>query len=230
VDIKPDYFSIDQLFSNQYVFRIPKFQRNFAWEDPQINDFLSDINKCYLVRTIGGGRRDHFFGGVVCVKYDVPGSSRTEYDIVDGQQRLATFVLFVGSLIFFYGSLLGEASPEEKNTIEFQITDLTKKYIHFDDMVNRTVSSINKLEMSEPDKPFFEAILSNNPTEISRESHKRISYAYTQNHKYIQEIIDEHDSISEKLDVLQILREILADDITLIFISTQTAYSGERIH
>lgn len=89
--------SLQQLFDGR-VFRVPDYQRGYAWEPQQRSEFLEDLE-------ILGAGREHFTGLVVlhetdpgARKLDAEGKSYRVYDVVDGQQRLATIVLLLDSV------------------------------------------------------------------------------------------------------------------------------------
>ena len=84
--------------------KVPKYQRSYAWNKKQVRDLLDDID--YVVRRedVVGSSRDivHYFGTVVLDdvrQIDSPAPSNwTLYHIVDGQQRLTTVSLIVGTI------------------------------------------------------------------------------------------------------------------------------------
>ncbi|WP_369009927.1 DUF262 domain-containing protein, partial [Escherichia coli] len=41
------------MFQQNFIFRVPKYQRYYAWGDEQIEDFLKDLEVCLAKRTIG---------------------------------------------------------------------------------------------------------------------------------------------------------------------------------
>lgn len=83
------------------VFRVPDYQRGFAWGPQQIGDLLSDLEDLDPGRT-------HYTGTVVLVKRGEKaklGELYSQYDIVDGQQRLATIVILLQCLYEQYQEL-----------------------------------------------------------------------------------------------------------------------------
>ena len=89
--------SLDQLFHKR-VFRVPDYQRGYAWETQQIKEFLEDLE----ILTQG---RYHYTGTVVLhdagnqePRMDSDGNTYTVVDIVDGQQRITTIVLLLDTI------------------------------------------------------------------------------------------------------------------------------------
>ena len=102
--------SLSQIFQNK-LFRIPDYQRGYAWLDQQLRDFWEDLINLQPDR--------YHYTGLLSMKE----LSRKEakkldqedqwllesgfkpYHIVDGQQRLTTFVILLNEIIEFVRSL-----------------------------------------------------------------------------------------------------------------------------
>lgn len=71
---------------NGHCFRIPLYQRPFAWEEDQVRQLLNDLSE---------SRKNHqdapYYIGIISVAtaLDAPGV----WDVIDGQQRLTTLIL-----------------------------------------------------------------------------------------------------------------------------------------
>ena len=70
--------------NNRYV--IPVYQRKYDWKINQFRQLFDDLKKL-----VAEGRKSHFFGSIV--SQIVPGGSKIEFHIIDGQQRLTTVTL-----------------------------------------------------------------------------------------------------------------------------------------
>ena len=69
-----------------HTFSIPEFQRNYAWEEKQVDDFWNDLE--FIARKPS---EEHFIGSVILLKHD----NNSSVEVIDGQQRLTTiFMLF----------------------------------------------------------------------------------------------------------------------------------------
>ena len=88
-------FTLQELFNNR-IFRVPDYQRGYAWEKQQVGEFLEDLE-------ILSSARHHYTGTIVlhvddAKKQDSEGTTYTETNIVDGQQRLTTIVLLLNEI------------------------------------------------------------------------------------------------------------------------------------
>lgn len=117
--------SLDSLFKEK-IFRIPDYQRGYAWQKSQLKDFWEDLINL-------SGNRSHYTGVLTLkeVRSNDIGDSDNEYwlvedhsykmyHIVDGQQRLTTFVIFLQAFIDFVKQLDDYVGKEER---EIYITD-----------------------------------------------------------------------------------------------------------
>lgn len=75
--------TIQGLFQNPYQYQIPPYQRGYAWEFRQVDDFWADI--------AGVGDGDHFLGPMVLHN---PGGDEVR-SVIDGQQRLTTLQILL---------------------------------------------------------------------------------------------------------------------------------------
>lgn len=83
---------ISNIFNGFTVVEVPFFQRSYVWGDDLWARFLEDME--FIVKT----RKPHFFGSIILKrgKAPQPGDLFTErWTIVDGQQRLTTYLIFM---------------------------------------------------------------------------------------------------------------------------------------
>lgn len=113
--------SLDSLFKEK-IFRIPDYQRGYAWQREQLKAFWEDLVNL-------SDSRSHYTG-VLTLKqiaasevkessneyWLVDGESYQVYHIVDGQQRLTTFIVFLQALVDFVKSL-----PENRGKLDESI-------------------------------------------------------------------------------------------------------------
>ena len=80
--------TLSELFASS-TFTVPIYQRAYAWEERQCEDFLRDLTE----HPQGDPSKRHFLGTVLLAAKP-PGDFRSRFDIVDGQQRLTTATIF----------------------------------------------------------------------------------------------------------------------------------------
>lgn len=80
--------TISELFAAS-TFSVPVYQRAYAWDERQCEDFLND-----LVEHPSGDQSKRHFLGTVLLAEKSPEGRRTQFDVVDGQQRLTTATIF----------------------------------------------------------------------------------------------------------------------------------------
>lgn len=220
-----------QIFQQNYIFRVPKYQRAYAWEDEEVVDFIRDIEKCWTFRSAGTPYH-HFFGGVVSLQEPVAGSPRRECDVIDGQQRLATFVILVICLIRQYDVIAGAATTNGDTAnvtlVKERIARLRAQFLKFRDEVNRVTREIDRIELSEPDRDYFKGVMDGTPIPEARESHKRLKHAFDLIARAVAKISDAKQTIGEKLDQLKFIEDLL-EDCTVIHIVTDTRSEAYRL-
>lgn len=77
-----------RIFSDEYAFEIPVYQRPYAWEVEQVRDLLTDLAEAIDSDSV------YFLGSIVLIKS--PGLSPAK--VVDGQQRLTTLTILLSVL------------------------------------------------------------------------------------------------------------------------------------
>jgi hypothetical protein len=94
MQLNPKHLTLLGLFQSR-LFRIPDYQRAYAWGTKQRNDLFEDVLE---VQKTG---QDHFMATVVCLVRDKRQIVADEYqavDVVDGQQRLTTLIILMKAI------------------------------------------------------------------------------------------------------------------------------------
>ena len=79
------------LQSSQEAYKVPLYQRPYAWQEDQWLDLIDDI------RSLTAGQ-DLFLGSVVVVPQDLHRAGVNYFEVVDGQQRLATLLIWFSAI------------------------------------------------------------------------------------------------------------------------------------
>jgi len=87
--------SLAKIFSDDYVFTIPGYQRPYSWGIDQAQELLDDLVSA-LAAAPGELHKatPYFLGTIVLIK----GESSAEATVVDGQQRLTTLTLLLSAI------------------------------------------------------------------------------------------------------------------------------------
>lgn len=104
-----DLLSLTDLF-DRTIFRIPDYQRGYSWGFLQLEEFWSDVLNLLP-------DREHYTGMISLKKLDkryidnekwndekwlLDKWNYTAYHVVDGQQRLTTFIILINEIVSFY--------------------------------------------------------------------------------------------------------------------------------
>ena len=93
--------TVRQLLENRQRFCVPIYQRHYVWtRDKQWEPFWNDVRTKAIERLNGRERRfSHFMGAVVLETRGAVSSRQvTSFQVVDGQQRLTTFQLYLAAV------------------------------------------------------------------------------------------------------------------------------------
>ncbi len=91
----------------EFYYQIPIYQRPYQWTEENCEKLLDDLFEDYEEDR----ESDYFCGSLVLVKSD-PNSKTETYDVVDGQQRLSTFILLAKVLANLYNDCLDPKNLE----------------------------------------------------------------------------------------------------------------------
>ncbi len=97
MDIKPTILSVQQLLSFKKQFIIPRFQREYSWEQSNNQEFLEDMLGNLRIAE-GTITFDQYFLGTMLFIGDLSDSAYNEMEVVDGQQRLTTITIIFSAL------------------------------------------------------------------------------------------------------------------------------------
>lgn len=222
--ITPSYTTLGTIFEKNFLFEVPKYQRYYSWEDEQVDDYIKDIKNLYV--HADEQDMEHFFGGIVVVEKNIPGSNRQQRELIDGQQRITTTILLIISLLRKYESLRND---QNKTLIDSRVNKLNTKYLWYDDEINRQPQQVPKLVLSKADRQYFANLVNGTPCEESRGSHRKIQKAFKKISRFVDECISAKNDIDEKIDILARVEDIIHNNCTIIFINAKTRDSAYKL-
>ncbi|MBV7273765.1 DUF262 domain-containing protein [Clostridiaceae bacterium UIB06] len=83
---------LQKIFSQDFWFVIPEYQRSYVWQKDNVLDLLDDLFFAYENKP----ENEYFLGSLVLKRID--NHEFDEYEVLDGQQRLTTFFMMLAVL------------------------------------------------------------------------------------------------------------------------------------
>jgi hypothetical protein len=131
-----------QLLGNGLIYRIPRFQRDYSWDEEQWEDLWTDI----LGTLSPDGEPAHYMGYLVLQTDD-----NRNFVVIDGQQRLTTLSLIVLAAMRLLKKLTAEGIHSDANRM--RIDQLRTTYIGYLDPV--TLTARNKLSLNRNNDAYY---------------------------------------------------------------------------
>lgn len=130
--------TLNSIFTNR-IFRIPDYQRGYSWEIDQLKAFWEDakeLNKdkyhyfgMLTLENIGAEKWDDFFNNdnaysskLLAKSYSNITKEDVCFNVIDGQQRLTTCIIFINEVINYLNKNNIKEIPEEFSTLKEKIT------------------------------------------------------------------------------------------------------------
>ncbi|WP_010552213.1 DUF262 domain-containing protein [Brachybacterium paraconglomeratum] len=98
--------TIRELVAGEDTYRVPEYQRNYAWTATEITQLISDVRLAHAAEQSpfggedsahrgapAGGASPYFLGNIITTR-----AAHAALDVVDGQQRLTTLMLLIAYL------------------------------------------------------------------------------------------------------------------------------------
>lgn len=136
--------SLENLFAVS-AFRIPQYQRAYSWDpEPQLEAFLEDLRQ--QVRTQKTALAKQYFLGTFLLHEQDVGDGKVVVNVVDGQQRMTTSVLFIATALALEAKGSISLAPEK--------SALLRRHFVFDDEDER-----QKFHTIAEDEPIFRSAI-----------------------------------------------------------------------
>ena len=155
--------------SNELFYKIPPYQREYAWGKSQWENLFDDIKE---------NDRRYFLGSIICI------SKNNELEVVDGQQRLTTLSLLLNALLYTINDY-NKSYPEERIldlslNEEFATNWSILKKLLYDKNANTAKLTLSMQNQNNDDYTYIlkENSLVNSANKPSNFGNRRISRAY----------------------------------------------------
>lgn len=136
--LEPHLWDLENLF--KFIYDVPVYQRPYSWDREQIDVLLDDIIEAYKSEN----KNEGYYTGTIIVydKNDKINGLITKYDIIDGQQRIASFSLL---LLALYTISLSAGVDENDKTLS-SIKSALWKYVNREYHKSLKTVSLNSIE------------------------------------------------------------------------------------
>src|SRR2546428_1191342 len=92
--IRGSEYPIKKIFSDDFVFTIPVYQRAYAWTTEESEELIQDLISAMEGKEVSLDELSpYFLGSIVLIKGDEPNAQ-----VIDGQQRLTTLTMLLAAL------------------------------------------------------------------------------------------------------------------------------------
>ncbi|EMH29050.1 DUF262 domain-containing protein [Helicobacter pylori] len=106
--IESNDLNLRDILKDELYYQIPIYQRPYQWTEENCEKLLDDLFFNYE----DDRESDYFCGSLVLILINEDSKKAKTYDIVDGQQRLSTFILLAKVLAALYSERLTEESKD----------------------------------------------------------------------------------------------------------------------
>ncbi|EAL8366335.1 DUF262 domain-containing protein [Campylobacter jejuni] len=145
--LNTETLTLNDLLSKDRTYSVPKYQRNYSWDEDQWEDLWSDIED------LEKSNYPHFMGSIVLQETkDVK-----NIDIIDGQQRLSTLSIFIAAVIVYIDDLVKKDKDKINNEKRKEI--FNKKYLGYES--STTLKIVPKLTLNKTNNNFFTTYIIN---------------------------------------------------------------------
>lgn len=186
---------------------VPIYQRPYAWEEKNISDLFSDIHNA-----ISSNENEYFLGTIVLSGKE----NSSELEIVDGQQRITSIVIFLSSIRDYF----------ENNNQQRQAASIQNDFISGYD--RQRDENLPKLKLGQLDNTFFRKYIVDKEIEEKqiKDSHRRIATTKKLATEQIEKLVKASNQdlnllhewinfIEEKLKVVSIIVPSKANAFTI---------------
>ena len=198
--LEGETITISKLFSEDFFFRVPEYQRPFSWENDNFEDLVNDL-------TDADRSQEYFLGTIVLQKKD----QKNNYDIVDGQQRLTAISIFLACV------------RDRLSKAEFK-KSIQEKILQSENVLDGIPAKI-RLEVKDR-KIYSEVIVEEGGTLIEKKE-KGLPEPEWRYVRAINIFKEKLDKLSE--DELESLAKFVSRKCVLIYLSTSTFDDAFRL-
>lgn len=206
-------YPIRKIFSNDFNFKIPLYQRPYSWTTEQAEELFDDLTSFIGPDTsvASDDLSPYFLGSIVLIKDD----SKPDASVVDGQQRLTTLTILLSALRHAI------TTPE--------ISDGLTEYLYQEGSAIEGTPNRYRLTLRERDADFFRSHIQN-PCQIGKLKQMnpgQLSDAQQNIRENAMLYLDRLDKLAEEQRIR--LTQFIVKNCLLVVVSTPDLDSAYRI-
>ena len=202
-------YPLGKIFSSDFEYVIPPYQRPYAWTVEQAGELFDDLYDFFLNEQ----EESYFLGSIVLIKDENAPYS----EVIDGQQRLTTLTIFLAALTSFF-------EGEDKNDFLGYILEPGRR--------SQGIAPKPRLTLRQRDKEFFASyvqalkfneLFALNEGQLANESQLNIKQ-----NTYLL-VTKLFDTFGEDIDSLLDFGQFLSTRCFLVVVSTPSQKSAFRV-
>lgn len=219
----PETKSIHALLSeNEALFHIPAYQREYSWQNIQLEDLWDDLEE-----VLSDDSEEHFFGQIVA------NTSENGYEVIDGQQRLITSTLLLAAIrdvakkFTSDQKFSSQLSEDERYSARRKVDDIQENYL--------LASNLKTPILTLPDENdvasfFTDLLIKGRIVESDNQTEKNLRNAYLFLKKHVSQYIAKKESenlgVPQQLKRLENLIQVFTKRFKVILINTASTKDG----
>lgn len=202
-------YPLAKIFSSDFDYEIPSYQRPYAWTVDQASELFDDLYDFFLKEQ----EDTYFLGSIVLIKEE----NMPHAEVIDGQQRLTTLTILIAAL--------GNRAPDAYK-------ESLKKYICEPGDEIEKLASRPRLSLRERDRAFFadhiqalqlDRLLSYDAAQLENESQRNIQSNARLMLERIQKASEHNENFIKEFASFLVLR------CYLVVVSTPSQQSAFRV-
>ena len=154
-------FPVKKVFSNDFDFEIPGYQRPYAWTTEEAGQLFEDLYD-FMNQTNGNDEEPYFLGSIVLIKEE----GKPKSYVIDGQQRLTTLTILLSTIanrlkddnrkafmgyIMAPGNPVEDLEPKPRLALRERDREFFQRYIQTEDGLE-SMLGLNRQELSDPQR------------------------------------------------------------------------------
>ncbi len=211
-----DFTTLGQLIGNGKHYQVPRYQRDYAWEENEWEDLWFDILDL-------PEEKNHYMGYIVLQSV---GDSNKNFTIIDGQQRFSTLSTLYLAGIKVIDDWIIEGIDAENNNKRKQ--KLTERFISNEPAAS--LVPVSKLSLNKNNDDFYQNYLIRfrKPLHIGKlkPSEKKLYKAYEY---YYEKIKTKFNDIKSGAALAGFLEEVVAESIYFTVIQVDNSLNAYKV-